>query len=408
MKIRRYTADDFQTAMARAKLEMGKDAILLNTRQFKEGGFLGLFGRKKVEITVAVDDDARVITDLKKADDELPKEQLNPQRNKEAALLQQEEKSEEEAHKNAGKGGVGDFDEADAASKELLNEIAAVKDMVDEIRTRMNERDVLRGFSRSGRAVYQRLVSAGVEEKLAVKMVKTADQKASEEGVDVENAGYQILINYLRNPRPIELSRRSARARVVMLIGPTGVGKTTTIAKLAANYGLTEGKKVALVTVDTYRIAAVEQLKTYAEIIGIPCEVVFHPSDMKKALEKHFHRDLILIDTAGRSPKNQEHIAELADYIKEANPDEIMLVISATTRNEDIMDIYRSFNTYRVDKLIFTKVDETSNYGVIVNTVHKTKTPLAYITNGQSVPDDIKVPEPEELARFIWGDDITS
>ncbi|MGE5454718.1 MAG: flagellar biosynthesis protein FlhF [Methylocystaceae bacterium] len=391
MKIRRYTADDFQTAMARAKMEMGKDAILLHTRQFKEGGFFGWFGKKRVEITVAVDEETRVSTDLKNS----------PVAVKEAIVEEPLPVSVDQgSDQNA-------MDEEDAPSPELMKEIAAVKDLVEDIRGKINDRDFQRNLSKVGRSMYQRMVAAGVEEKLAAKMIKIADEKAQDEGCELETAGYEIVIEYLKTPRPIEIKKKANRARCVMLIGPTGVGKTTTIAKLAANYGLLEGKKVALVTVDTYRIAAVEQLKTYAEIIGIPCEVVFNPTDIMKALDKHSHRDVVLIDTAGRSPRNEEQIAELTEFIKEGNPDEIILVLSATTRSEDIMEIYNRFNIFRVDKIIFTKLDETSNYGNILNAVHKTRTPLAYITNGQNVPDDIRVPDPAELARVILGEDVT-
>lgn len=386
MKIRRYTADDFQTAMTRAKMEMGKDAILLHTRQFKEGGFFGWFGKKRVEITVAVDEETRV-TAIPTPVKEVPAAEVIP------------------TPADQGVSEAASDLEEEAAAPELIKEIAAVKDLVEDIRVRINERDFQRSLSKNGRNLYQRLVNAGVEEKLAAKLIKLADERAQEDGCDLEEIGCEIIIEYLKVPKPIEIKKKPNRARCVMLIGPTGVGKTTTIAKLAANYGLLEGKKVALVTVDTYRIAAVEQLKTYAEIIGIPCEVVFNPGDISKALEKHSHRDVMLIDTAGRSPRNEEQIAELTEFIKEANPDEIILVLSATTRSEDIIEIYNRFNIFRVDKIIFTKLDETSQYGNILNTVHKTRTPLAYITNGQNVPDDIKVPDPADLARVILGED---
>jgi len=392
MKIRRYTANDFQTAMARAKMEMGKDAILLHTRQFKEGGFLGWFGKRRVEITVAIDEDTRVATDLKTAAAVRESMVVEPKLSSVIETVNDDDILN---------------DDEESPAPELLKEIAAVKDMVEDIRGKINDRDFQRTLSKSGRTMYQRMLAAGVDEKLAAKLMKIADARAQDDDCELETAGHEIIIEYLKNPKPIEIKKKASRARYVMLIGPTGVGKTTTIAKLAANYGLLEGRKVALVTVDTYRIAAVEQLKTYAEIIGIPCEVVFNPADIMKALEKHSHRDVVLIDTAGRSPHNEEQIAELTEFIKEGNPDEIILVLSATTRSEDILEIYNCFNIIRVDKIIFTKLDETSNYGNILNAVHKTRTPMAYITNGQNVPDDIKVPDPAELARVILGEDVT-
>ncbi|MGE5403846.1 MAG: flagellar biosynthesis protein FlhF, partial [Candidatus Saccharibacteria bacterium] len=163
--------------------------------------------------------------------------------------------------------------------------------------------------------------------------------------------------------------------------------------------------KVALVTMDTYRIAAVDQLKTYAEIIGVPLEVVFNPDGLKSSLKKLASHDIIFIDTAGRSPKNEEHMQELADFLEVANPDEVILVLSAATRTEDLLEAYKRFKVNRVDKIIFTKLDETNCYGQILSVVYRTKSHISYITNGQNVPDDIEVPDELELAAMILGEE---
>ncbi|MDD3852910.1 MAG: 50S ribosome-binding GTPase, partial [Syntrophomonadaceae bacterium] len=195
------------------------------------------------------------------------------------------------------------------------------------------------------------------------------------------------------------------RATLVFLVGPTGVGKTTTIAKLAANMTLLEGKKAALITLDTYRISAADQLRTFAEIIDISISVVFSPVEFMEALAKYKDMDIVFVDTAGRSPYNQEQLDELKQYVEIARPDETILVLSVTTETNELVAIYNRFEQVGIDKVIFTKIDETFSYGQILNALYEIKKPIAYITNGQSVPDDIEVPDALNLARLLLGKD---
>lgn len=195
----------------------------------------------------------------------------------------------------------------------------------------------------------------------------------------------------------------SGGPRVVALIGPTGVGKTTTIAKIAANFSLIGNKDVGLVTVDTYRIAAVEQLKTYAEIIGIPVQVAYSPRELKDSIAKMQDRDLILIDTAGRSHNNYLQIAELKNYLEGLDV-EIHLVISATTKSQDVDEIIKAFGQVAIHRVIITKLDETTTYGVILQTCERTRAPLSFVTTGQGVPEDIDVATNDKIAQLILGD----
>ncbi len=183
------------------------------------------------------------------------------------------------------------------------------------------------------------------------------------------------------------------------------MGKTTTIAKLAANLTFLEGKDVALITLDTYRVSAAEQLRTFAEIIGIPISVVFTPEDLVLAIEQHRQKDIIFVDTAGRSPYNAEQMQELQEFINAGRPDETILVLSVTTDSNDLINIYQRFQTIGVDKIIFTKLDEACNYGAILNALHEIKKPLAYFTTGQSVPDDIEIPDSLRLAQMLLNGD---
>ncbi len=188
--------------------------------------------------------------------------------------------------------------------------------------------------------------------------------------------------------------------KAVALIGPTGVGKTTTIAKLAAHYALVEKKKVGLLTVDTYRIAAVEQLKTYSQIIDIPVGVAYTQADVLPAVAQFKDFDLLLIDTAGRSQKNIMQVGELKEMLKTFRC-ETHLVLSAQTKENDMLEAAKRFSAARVDRLLFSKLDETSSYGTLLNVADKTGIPLSYFTVGQKVPEDIETAGGSRLADLI-------
>jgi flagellar biosynthesis protein FlhF len=190
---------------------------------------------------------------------------------------------------------------------------------------------------------------------------------------------------------------------VVALIGPTGVGKTTTIAKLAANLQLRDKRRVGLITIDTYRIAAIDQLKKYADIIGAELRIVSSPDDLKNAIASMNDCDYILIDTAGRSPNDALKLSELRNFIASAAPDEVHLVLSTTCSQEAVELAIERFTAVRVDRLIFTKLDEAAHVGVMLNIVRKVNKPLSYITTGQDVPDDIEVGRGRRLADLILG-----
>ena len=193
----------------------------------------------------------------------------------------------------------------------------------------------------------------------------------------------------------------STTPHVLALIGQTGVGKTTTLAKLAANLKLTEGYRVGLITLDTYRIAAVEQLRRYAEIIGSPLRTVDSPDELRAAVAGLSHMDFVLIDTAGRSPRDAAKLDELRHLLAAAAPDDVHLVLSSTTDQRSVEMAYERFSAVRVDKMIFTKLDEASSVGVVLNVCHKVNKALSYVTTGQDVPNDIEVGRGAVLARML-------
>jgi flagellar biosynthesis protein FlhF len=194
-----------------------------------------------------------------------------------------------------------------------------------------------------------------------------------------------------------------AKCRVVALVGPTGVGKTTTIAKLAANYRLREKRRVGLITVDTYRVAAVEQLRTYADIIDLPMEVVATPREMREAVAHMSHLDLVLMDTAGRSPRDEVRIQELKSMLGEAEPDEVHLVLSCTAGAKSLVATAERFSHVGTTAVLLTKLDEAHALGHLVSLVRECRLPLSYLTDGQNVPDDIQVAERGEVAAKLLG-----
>ena len=193
------------------------------------------------------------------------------------------------------------------------------------------------------------------------------------------------------------------RRRLVALVGPTGVGKTTTIAKLAAHYRLREKCRVGLITVDTYRIAAVEQLRTYADIIDLPMQVVSAPEEMRDAVAGMDDMDLILVDTAGRSPKDEVRIRELRAFLSEAEADEVHLVLASAAGPRVLEHTAQRFAVVGTTALILTKLDEVAGLGGTLPLLRASRLPLSYLTNGQDVPDDIEVADARRLARLILG-----
>ena len=197
------------------------------------------------------------------------------------------------------------------------------------------------------------------------------------------------------------LELKSRKRKIAALLGPTGVGKTTTLAKIAAQCVLEKGVSTAFITADTYRISAVEQLKTYADILGLPIAIVYTPDELKEAIQKFRQKQLILIDTAGRSQHNRRQMAELKEFLAVNQNIEKYLVLSATTKNEDAKDILDKFSGCKPDKVIFTKTDETKSLGIILNILRRKEMRLSYLTNGQSVPDDIVPAEAGKLAKLF-------
>jgi flagellar biosynthesis protein FlhF len=255
--------------------------------------------------------------------------------------------------------------------------------------------------------IYTQLIDADIDDDLARELICNLRKNCTPEQLH-DSAGSRALLSAMVEadvkiapPIQTEVGRR----RVVALVGPTGVGKTTTIAKLAANFRLRDGIKMGLVTVDTYRIAAVEQLRTYAEIIDLPMKVVTSPQEMRRALDELSDLDLILIDTAGRSPRDELKIQELKSLLNEANVDEVHLVMSLTASVRSIKMTCDQFSSVNPTSLILTKLDEAAGAGSLLSVSRQVNLPFSYLTTGQDVPEDIEPANARRVARLVLGED---
>jgi flagellar biosynthesis protein FlhF len=386
MKIKKYVGADFQEAIKKAKKEMGQDAIILHTRHIKKGGFLGLFARSQVEITVTMDESLQVERDRL--------------RTVKSARESATDTSTVETEMNFAR-----------QPAELVQEMLQMKEIMAEIKSKMNEMGNIQCISDRVQDFYHRLLENNVDAQIALKIAASVETRLpghkTADPAWVEEMCQKTLQDYIREiqkPSPLP----DKKGVTLVLVGPTGVGKTTTIAKLAANLVFMENKQVAMITLDTYRISAAEQLRTYAEIIGVPLKVVFNEADLEEAIHQFKDKDFIFIDTAGRSPLNEVHMEELRQLIDIAQPDLTVLVLSVTTSTRELMEIYEKFGDMHIDRLIFTKLDETRHYGQILNAMDEIGLPVAYFTTGQNVPDDIEIPDPMRFAQMLVGKDKVS
>lgn len=379
MKVKSFVGRDYQDAIRQAKQDMGNDAIILHTRQVKKPGLRGIFSHPQVEVTMAIDDTLRVNMDRLR--DMVP------------LLLQQQ---------NPGNNAAGR--PVNGEESQLLEEMQKMKMIISDIKGKMCEMEILKGMREPVQEFFHTLVDNNVDKEMALRVVNQVEARLPrDENIDPEWA-LEVCLHAVQDcfpaiqPLTVDNERKG---HLVFLVGPTGVGKTTTIAKLAANMTFAEQKNVALVTLDTYRVAAVEQLKTFAEIMDIAIRVVYSPTELEQAIRDLAYNDFIFVDTAGRSPYNYEHLEELQQCVTVARPQEVILVLSVTTPSSELINIYQKFSGIGIDKLIFTKLDETQNYGQMLNAVYEVQKPIAYITNGQNVPDDIAVPDTWDLARML-------
>jgi flagellar biosynthesis protein FlhF len=259
-------------------------------------------------------------------------------------------------------------------------------------------------------AHYLKLIEQEVAEELAEEIVTKVSQGLSKQAIADNDAVNRAVHDEIARRLPVEggsgklEAPEDGRPRTIALIGPTGVGKTTTIAKLAATFKLKQGKKVGLITMDTYRIAAVEQLRTYAGIIGLPLKVVNTAEQLTEAIAEYQDLDAILIDTAGRSQKASDKLGELKQVLAAADPHETHLVLSSTVSQKVLLQTIDRFSAVDADRIIFTKLDEAVTGGVLLNVARRVGKKVSYITTGQEVPHEIEPGDSDRLATLVMGE----
>ena len=390
MKVKKYIVDSLPQAVGQIKSELGNDAMILHTKKIKVGGFLGLFGKEKIEVIAAVDNNTTSMTNSTKKN--IPLEDSNK-------INVPAQSNNNPYQKNLN---TVNSNYTDEFHQSLSTEVGELKNIIVKMMLNQSNEKVP-GYQKDIKDIYKRLIKQGVIEEIALKLI---DEVIKVSGNDFEQVNILGIVEKHLIDK-FEQSKKSKEIgsdiKIVNFVGPTGVGKTTTIAKLAAEKVLKEKKKVAFITADTYRIGAVDQLRIYAEILNAPVEVVFSPQDINKSLEKFRNYDLIFMDTAGRNYNNDMYISELNNILSRMDSSETYLVLSLTHKYEDLVVILEQFKKIKVDKILFTKFDETSTYGNIINVISEFPYQTSYITNGQNVPDDIEVFNEKKIARAILG-----
>ena len=473
MKVKKYTGENMQDVIFQVKADLGPEAVIVNKRKFKKGGFFGFFGREMFEVVAALEaksgssdnsvekssaQQKSLQADDGQVDDvvEISKHGRKAKKTERAKI--QKTASEDPENKNAIKEFISDLKTAADAAEEKENKKSEEKDNdfrkqlnkhknykqnkkqqssaaeleqeesqnsqqnQEKQNTKKNERNLTAAQKlqnkfqnkKSGSSsknkkldnsnqLYNYLLDQGVESRNVNLFLKEMD--AEVESVNRDDFEAQLkdfLASYFADNTEIKLD---SAQKIVSFIGPTGVGKTTTMAKIAAHFAVENDKNVGLITADTYRIAAVEQLQTYSKIIDIPFAVCYSSSKLEDMIRGQFRNcDLILIDTPGSSWKDQQQLGRLKDYVNHDFVDEVHLLLSLNTKSSDLRNIVSKFSELEPDRALLTKLDETSTYGEIINIKENYNLALSYLTCGQDVPEDLETADAEQIYNYLFGD----
>lgn len=379
MEIKTFRAKTMQQALNLVRHEMGAEATVLHTRELNTGLLGRLLRGREFEIAASAEMDVPA---------RLTSIETTP------PILQWKSTFSESLIADVGNDLRGPTQQQHSEQHEL-----------NSLATQLQQRSGHAVLDQSPESLFQAytdLIESDIEERVAQELI---DRLQNQPGLELhdpytlQSELERLVADELRVSGPIEIT--PGKKRMVALVGPTGVGKTTTIAKLAANYRLRENQRVGLITVDTYRIAAVEQLRTYADIIDLPMEVVSTPREMREAKARLGDLDLVLMDTAGRSPRDEVRIQELKSMLSEAEPDEVHLVLSAVGSARSLVSTAERFAAVGTTAMVVTKLDEATGLGNMVSVSRSSQLPISYVTDGQNVPDDIQVAKSDTLAQQI-------
>lgn len=401
MIIKKFQGKTENEAIEAAKKEMGPAVVIMNIKTTKKKGLLHIFSNPYVEVTVALEEETERRSALKTATPPPPKPvnsalynnpniiQEEPlKENKKETLIEERLESLQTLLEKQFQKPEEEKNEKDTSDKEEIHE-----EKSEELETFL-------------KLVHQTMVENEVDDKYACEIIDEI-RRGSKPGYpfDVALANtYQKMI--LKFGQPDCIVPAAKGPKVIFFVGPTGVGKTTTIAKIASKFRVMEKKKVALLTADTYRIAAAEQLRTYANILEVPFRIVYSSDEVENALRDFKDYDYVLVDTAGHAYQNEaqrDAVGQFIQAVDQMAEKEVYLVLSATTKYRDLLGIAKAYQSIGSYKLIFTKLDETSALGNLFNLKLYTGASLSYVTYGQNVPDDIDVFSPQKTVKQLLG-----
>ncbi|MBD5550738.1 MAG: flagellar biosynthesis protein FlhF [Lachnospiraceae bacterium] len=428
MIIKKFTAKTEEAAIALAKAELGENIVIMNVRTVSARGFFGFLKKQQVEVTVAREEGERYSQTIaeRRVSEESSLRETFRQVAKAAGTDKPAEPSTVSSRTSASPLGsnfdkrledIVNISRAENSSenhKLLVQKLDSLQSMIEkkfqeeeeeslpEIEPEEEDSEMVRFV----KLLYNTMLENEVSEQYANQIIDEVEKNAKvNQPFDHALADvYQKLILKFGKAAPIE--KKEKTPHVVFLVGPTGVGKTTTIAKLASRFKLDQKWKVALLTADTYRIAAAEQLRIYATILEVPFRVIYSVEELQKGIRDFENYDLILVDMAGHSPQNPALREMMYTFINAVDEDiekEVHLVLSATTKYKDLLNIVDAYADLGEYKIIFTKLDETDKIGNLLNLKLHTGVSLSYVTCGQNVPDDIEVFNPQKTVKQLLG-----
>ncbi|WP_028550441.1 flagellar biosynthesis protein FlhF [Paenibacillus sp. UNC451MF] len=432
MRVKRYVVDSMPDALQKIRSDLGKDAVILNTKEIRSGGFLGMFAKKKIEVIAATDSAAAAASPtINKDSGDTIVPLSKPVANKVSEVItytrptSMKKSNLSEDKSNLAFPDVPDVLDPEAAPEPkqvpqpsvikpvqaassqsrddlLLQEIKQMKQFMHQLSVQGHPAVPMDPILER---LQQRLLDQEVDPEIVDRLIAKAAEEAEAGGIPLTEKHARLSLERQLNELFVTGTnkRLDHDTKVAHFVGPTGVGKTTTIAKLAAEQVLKYHRKVGFITSDTYRIAAVEQLKTYGTILNVPLEVVFSPQDLPRAFEQMKDRDIIFMDTAGRNFRNEMYVSELNALLQSEGKNETFLVLSLTTKYKDMKAIAENFTKFKLDKVLFTKMDETDTYGSIINLANDFQLQTSYVTHGQSVPEDITELGEQQIIDLILG-----
>ena len=407
MRIKKFFGSTAKEAADKMRAEFGEEAIVLNTRRLMKNGLLGIGGGEYFEVTAAFDEAPMMTPQSPVTSKPVPsdarEEVLNGLKN---LTTQFQEKRKADTSLPPARDRVSRSDKVKApvtpGGESLKQELNEVKSALGELAQHIKH-SKMPILPETLKNVYTALVGNEVEEDIALEIVQTCNHKLNGTELDSQSSVdmfiYDLISRFIIES-PVR--KHDRKGYVTAVVGPTGVGKTTTVAKLASIGKLVRGEQVAMITADTYRIGAIDQLKTFADIAAIPMAVVYTPDEMITAIRKFSRFDTIYIDTVGRSQRSADKIIELGRFIDAADPNEVHLVVSANFSLSVARDVYKKFKGLKPNRLLITKVDEAVSFGTILSMARDSRLPFSFITNGQNVPDDIEPISSRKLANMIY------